>query len=265
MFYLHAGGRPLAPPAAPYHMVDGFRSVQLQWDPATTPSFAEILSYIVTYWLHTQSRDMAITVTSPGNGTVLDLMELAPGSLYSVVVQGTNAIGQGAESPVGQIATTVGEVAPMPDGVEAVVSQVGEETTIRMSWEVSCVCGRERRGGGGGGGWKEGGGGGVEGERGGGGGGRERRRGGGRERRRGGGRERRGDGERERRRGGGRERRGDGERERRGGEGGAEHHPALSVSLHFMEEVESSERVREGWGESCIGWSPYLKFHQRAI
>lgn len=118
-------------------MMDGFRSVQLQWDESTTPSYAEILNYVVTYWLQNQTRDMAVTATSPGNGTVLELRELAPGSRYNVVVQGTNIIGRGDESPVGEIMTTVGEVPPVPASVDAVVRRVGRETTIRVSWMVS--------------------------------------------------------------------------------------------------------------------------------
>ncbi len=126
-------------------MMDGFRSVQLQWEAFRTPTFAEITAYVVTYWLRNQTRVQAVAEESPGNVTTLEVMPLAPGSVYEVIVQGKNSFGLGEESRVGEIVTTIGDVSPVPAQVTASVQRLG---TITVSWEVRlpssieppCIC-----------------------------------------------------------------------------------------------------------------------------
>jgi hypothetical protein len=145
-------------------MMDGFRSVQLEWDAFMTPSHATIQSYVVTYWLTSQLRSTAVTTTSLGNSTVLELRDLEPASHYSVVVQGRNSFGTGEESPVGTIMTNMGDVPPVPSSLDALVMGTGgEERSIVVSWMVSArgevvEMWREGRGEGEEGGGKEGGG-----------------------------------------------------------------------------------------------------------
>ena len=124
----------MPPPGPPYHMTSGFRSVQVQWDVFMTPTYAEILEYVVTYWLANHPH---IMTNVSDNSTMLELRDLEPGSHYFVVVQGINSFGQGSESVVGEVETDVGEVTPIPGAVDAIVRRVGAESIIEVTWTVS--------------------------------------------------------------------------------------------------------------------------------
>ena len=78
-----------------------------------------------------------MVLESQGNATTFEVMPLAPGSTYGVVVQGVNSFGRGNESAVGEIITMLGDLAPPPSEISAVVEVSDQGTFLIISWQVS--------------------------------------------------------------------------------------------------------------------------------
>ena len=135
--FLPVDGRPFSPIEPPYQMSESLRSIMVEWGSSPVPKFAPITMYMIKYWPHDSSRDMAVTIITENNDTSFELMPLSPGQKYFVEISGINIFGNGTASTAETITTGKGEVPPAPDNVNINTVERKNKAFVSISWRVS--------------------------------------------------------------------------------------------------------------------------------